>query len=99
MLDKRKLEFIFKHYGLENQIEKLEEEARELCFELMEMHYNYETIINHDFIEEMADVYVMLSQFMTVPEYKEKILKVANQKIDRQLRRIHKELDKDNEVV
>ena len=98
MLDKRKLEFIFKHYEFKNQLDKLSEECDELFVEIQQAEFeaysNLKTVL-----EEMADVYVLISQFMTVPEYKEKILKEANKKIARQLRRIYAEKEKKVNII
>lgn len=97
MLDRLKLETIFKYYGLDSQLRKLEEEITELKKEIF---YFYEKDkISNNILEEMADVLHLILQFMTVPECKEKIEKMLKFKNDRQLRRIHTEIDKKNEVV
>lgn len=97
-----KLLEIINHYGVNNQQRKLEEEV----FELQEAISIYETVHNWDsegffmaivpdkehIIEEIADVTVMLLQFK---EYYHidgnDILKIMNEKIDRQLERLKNE--------
>jgi NTP pyrophosphatase (non-canonical NTP hydrolase) len=100
MLNKDKLKQIFGYYGELNQILKLQEEARELDDSVEDVIVIDGEIGSlsvrassdkDDFIEELADVYVLISQFLMQPIYKEKILKIANMKIDRQLKRIKKE--------
>jgi len=54
---KEKLDHIFKTFGFEKQIEKLREEVEELYQEL----FTYDN--EEKLIDEMADVYIILSQF------------------------------------
>ena len=99
MLDKLKLETIFKHYNEEHQLNKLYEELSELMFELEKDELVIYKGLDDLSLEEMADVLHLILQFMTVPEYKEKIEKQLKFKNERQLRRIQQEKDKKNEVV
>ena len=97
-----KLLKIINHYKVNNQLRKFNEES----FELEEIILDYEfsqdnfprqteickeQFLNH-IAEEIADVMVMLSQFK---EYYHidgnEILKIMNEKIDRQIGRIEKE--------
>ena len=90
-----KLLNIFYHYGIFNQMKKLNEE----CYELIEAinDFMYETddkklldCYNH-VTEEFADVMVVLEQFKTHYELdNERIMEIMEQKIDRQLERIEK---------
>ena len=95
-----KLLEIINHYEVNNQLKKLNEE----CYELIEAIKNYECDkyfgVPQEFLniaktyieEEFADVMVMLCQFK---EYYQidgnEIIKVMNEKIDRQLKRIERE--------
>ncbi|MFW9872173.1 MAG: hypothetical protein ACFFG0_03650 [Candidatus Thorarchaeota archaeon] len=88
MLDKKKLEAIYKHYGFVNQVLKVKEETEELRFACTSDKIE-------DFLEELADVYVLISQFLAQSEFKDKIIKIANYKIDRELRRIINETEKE----
>ena len=79
---------IIKHYGYENQLNKLVEELREL-----------ETVIindptNEDHIqEEMADVINLLGQIITHKDWFDNISLIKEFKINRQLKRIAKDLE------
>ena len=79
---------IIKHYGYENQLNKLVEELREL-----------ETVIindptNEDHIqEEMADVINLLEQIITHKDWFDNISLIKEFKINRQLKRIAKDLE------
>ena len=77
-----KLLTIFNTYGKSHQVSKLLEEVGELI----------ETIMNEDkenMVQELADVEVMLLQFKEHYHINgNDILKIMNEKIDRQLNRI-----------
>ena len=85
---------IIKHYGIKAQLKYFQSEI----FELNEAIINAEYLpfqspqdISH-ITEEIADVIVMLSQFKEYYHIEEKdILKIMEEKIDRQLKRIEKE--------
>lgn len=90
-----KLLSIFYHYGIFNQMKKLNEE----CYELIEAinDFMYETddkklIDRYNHVqEEFADVMVVLEQFKAHYEMNnDKIMEIMEQKIDRQLERIEK---------
>lgn len=77
-----KLEKIFNHYGYSHQQKKLIEECSELIRAVARED-------DENFIEELADVSVLTEQFLNhFPKYKEKFLKIKQEKIDRQLKRI-----------
>lgn len=101
-----KLLKIINHYGVNHQQRKLNEEAFELQEAIIEKEY-YSTYFDVDnegitiaeregltkhIAEEIADIEVMLLQFK---EYYEidgnDILKIMNEKIDRQIERIKNE--------
>ena len=88
---KDKLLQIIRHYGINNQQRKLEEEVFELqqaiiTQELDESGYNYE--IKH-IAEEIADCYVLLEQFRHYYSLNdEDIINNMDFKINRQIERI-----------
>lgn len=92
---KDKLLKIINHYGVNHQLRKFQEEVFELneaiikneCDEYKDIKSN----INH-IAEEIADCFVMIEQF--IEYYKidnNDILKILEEKIDRQLKRIEDE--------
>lgn len=78
---------IFKHYGYETQLRKLNEENYELLQALIE---NNNVIIDEEQImEEIADVLVVIQQFIAFFDLDiEKIKKIENFKVRRTLLRI-----------
>ena len=99
-----KLKEIIDHYGVASQQKKLAEEV----FELQEAIKNYQDFdeansmyegdlytipkFRDDIIEEMADVFVLLNQFIVF--YKitdEELNSIIKYKVNRQLERINKE--------
>lgn len=96
---KNKLLQIINHYGIENQLKKLNEESFELIeaithFRYVEVYkgthackYHYKHIK-----EEIADNLVLLSQFILYYEINlDEIEEIFKQKVDRQLKRIKKD--------
>lgn len=76
---------IISHYGYNNQLRKLNEE----CFELEEALILSE---KESITEEVADVMVMLYQFIEFYGItNDEIKKIMKQKINRQLKRMEKE--------
>lgn len=85
-----KLLQIFNHYGLKNQLKKLSEEVYELQEAILLDEGDYDSL-DH-ITEELADVYVLLSQFETKYEInQEKLIDMQAYKINRTLRRIENE--------
>lgn len=85
---------IFNHYGVSKQLKKFNEES----FELMEAIIDYENSIGskQHIIEEIADVFVLLRQFIEYYEITyDDIDIIRKQKIERQLKRIEEENMKD----
>ena len=88
---------IIKHYGINNQQRKLEEEVFELQEAITAYENDYEGLnmgndTNH-IAEEIADVAVLLNQFIDYYDLdSEKIQEIANYKIRRQLERIKNEV-------
>jgi len=85
-----KLFEIINHYGVIPQLRQFNEE----CFELIEAIYEheFEQVSNKEhIIEEIADVFVMLEQFIVYYDidYKKEIMPIEDFKIERQLGRIN----------
>lgn len=82
MTQEQKLKKIFNHFGRENQAEKLVEEANELLQAIQKGD-------EENFEEELADVLVVIGQFMITFDYLEdKLSKTVNEKVERTLKRI-----------
>lgn len=96
---------IIKHYGVNHQQRKLNEEVFELQEAILKAEYyiprkddsftkincNLDAYVNH-ITEEIADVMVMLGQFVSY--YKidnDSINEIMSQKIERQLKRMEEE--------
>jgi NTP pyrophosphatase (non-canonical NTP hydrolase) len=80
---------ILKHYGFEDQREILVEECAELIQLVSKMKRNGEKISNN-FIEELADVSIMIEQMRQALNDEEtaQFLKMQDYKINRQIARI-----------
>lgn len=84
---------IINHYGINNQLKQFNEES----YELIEAILNHEWLkekrledINH-VVEEIADVLVMVSQFVEYYQIEEEMLDwYMNYKVKRQLERMKK---------
>ena len=88
------LRFILGHYGIRPQIDKLREELRELDEAAGAKCENGELAeAARHFIEELADVTIMIEQMKLAMTTEEQALyyTIINQKIERQLRRIANE--------
>ena len=86
---KAKAAAIISHYGAKHQLLKLAEECAELtqqCMKCFDLDLQY----SEDFIEELADVKVMLMQFESIlsPAFAEMYEKIITEKLDRQLKRM-----------
>lgn len=79
---------ILKHYGFEAQQEKLVEECEELIEAAQGEDYD-------SFIEELADVTIMIEQMLISlePEQLEQYKKMLDYKLGRTLERIKNEID------
>lgn len=88
-----KLRIILNHYGIEGQLWKLQEECGELIDAVNEMkQIDCEKTVKH-YIEELADVAIMVEQMklaLTVEESAE-FWKWVDYKLNRQLGRIEHE--------
>lgn len=95
-----KLLKIINHYGVNNQQRKLEEEVFELQEAIINAQHNIlfgvcrrpSDRVIQNIAEEIADVFVMVCQFKEYYDIDGKdILKIVNEKIDRQLGRMEDE--------
>ena len=78
---------IIKHYGFKNQQKKLQEEVFELQEAISLQKYGEDTI--EHITEEIADVFVLLDQFVAYYDINpEEIKKIFEYKINRQIGRI-----------
>lgn len=81
------------HYGLESQLDMLQEE----CAELIQAASKYRRNSSADIMEEIADVYIMLDQIVYLLDKKhsvdfyECVSLWMEKKVRRQLERIEKE--------
>ena len=83
---------IMQHYGAKHQLLKLAEECAELTQQCMKC-FDYNIAYHEDFVEELADVKVMLMQFESIltPAFAELYEKIIREKLDRQMERIESE--------
>ena len=83
---------IMQHYGAKHQLLKLAEECAELTQQCMKC-FDYNIAYHEDFVEELADVKVMLMQFESIltPAFAELYEKIIREKLDRQIERIESE--------
>ena len=80
---------IIEHYGAKHQLLKLAEECAELTQQCMKC-FDINLAYHEDFVEELADVKIMLTQFESIltPAFAELYEKIIKEKLDRQLERI-----------
>lgn len=108
MQTKNKLREIINYYGVNNQQRKLQEEVFELqeAITIHELKQSVEYEIpltelvdtREQIVEEMSDIYVILYQFAEIYDItNEEIKKIMTQKINRQIDRIEKEIEEENE--
>lgn len=88
--DYSKLDGIFNHFGMDNQLFKLYEELSELKFEINKLNtFKQDYLTKQNFAEELADVLVMCLQFYhSSPEFREKVNLAMLEKQIRTLERI-----------
>lgn len=96
---KKEMETIAKHYGFHNQQLKLIEELEEL---LVEARIDSETRdidmepttwgkgIDTSYIEEIADVWIMLNQIIFLTDTKKEVRRMVEYKLSRQLQRMER---------
>ena len=83
---------IMEHYGARHQLMKLCEECGELIQQAAKCA-DKEMDYNEDMIEEMADVTIMIMQFMSILPRVDYALfrQIIREKLDRQIKRIESE--------
>lgn len=83
---------IMEHYGARHQLLKLAEECAELIQQCVKC-FDYNIAYHEDFVEELADVKIMLTQFESIltPAFAELYEKIITEKLDRQINRIESE--------
>lgn len=83
---------IIQYYGAQHQLIKLCEECGELIQQAAKCA-DKETDYNEDMIEEMADVTIMIMQFMSILPRVDYALfrQIIREKLDRQIERIESE--------
>lgn len=91
-IDEEKVKKIADYYGWNSQLKQLAEECSELSVE--SLHYIREGRGIERISEEMADVLIMIQQIVyLIGHGYEDIEKYAEFKLDRQLRRIDREVE------
>lgn len=87
-----KLEQIFDFYGRENQFCILQEECAELIQAISKYRRNNDDFSYRNFIEELADVSIMIQQFLVKTRkskrFQDEFQGFINEKIERQLQRM-----------
>lgn len=83
---------IIEYYGAKHQLLKLAEECAELTQQCMKC-FDINIAYHEDFVEELADVKIMLTQFESIltPAFAELYEKIIREKLDRQIERIESE--------
>lgn len=83
---------IIEYYGAKHQLLKLAEECGELIQQCMKC-FDYNIAYHEDFVEEMADVTIMIMQFMSIlPQVDYALFRqIIREKLDRQIERIESE--------
>lgn len=83
---------IIEYYGAKHQLLKLVEECAELTQQCMKC-FDINIAYHEDFVEELADVKIMLTQFESIltPAFAELYEKIIREKLDRQIERIESE--------
>lgn len=85
-----RLTTVLNHYGISAQLDKTFEEINEFERELYELKYcGYENI--HGFIDEAADVLIMLSQIIEGTCTQKQVKERIDYKLNRQISRIEEE--------
>lgn len=87
---KEKYLTIIEHYGVHNQLKKINEELFEFCEAVYEADFTLENVGHVE--EELADIFVLLEQFRAYYDLNlEKVSEIMKCKVERQLKRIQKE--------
>lgn len=91
-IQEKRIGEILHHYGAQAQRRQLVEECAELIQAVTKLERNPNTTTLYNFIEELADVEIMLEQMRQTLTDRERdtMLRIENAKINRQLQRIAK---------
>lgn len=79
---------IAEHYGFEAQADKSIEEMAELIVEIKHMKYGKASENFQNFVEELADVKIMIDQLYFMSNFDGDVSKEIDRKLDRQMKRI-----------
>ena len=91
MITDERIKTIADHYGLKKQMRQLAEECSELAVEASHSARKGTTV---KIIEEIADVEIMIEQIIHLAEIDRKdIQECIDYKLDRQIKRIEKEVE------
>lgn len=96
-LDER-IKTIANHYGFEAQAEKSIEEMAELIVEIKHMKKGIVSPNFQKFVEELADVKIMIDQLHFLSNSGGDVSKEIERKLERQMKRIDKELEDKKDV-
>jgi hypothetical protein len=88
---KQQCKQIFKHYGTENQLEKLKEELNELYEAVVDFQENQSEVNRNHLAEELADVEIVSKQIKSAVVGDEIVNQFVQYKLNRQLKRIEDE--------
>lgn len=86
-MDER-IKTIAEHYGFEAQAEKSIEEMAELIVEIKHMKKGMASENFQNFVEELADVKIMIDQLYFFANFDGDVSKEIGRKLDRQMKRI-----------
>ena len=87
MIDER-IKTIAEHYGFEAQADKSIEEMAELIVEIKHMKKGKASENFQNFVEELADVKIMIDQLYFMSNFDGDVSKEIDRKLDRQMKRI-----------
>lgn len=96
-LDER-MKTIADHYGFEAQAEKSIEEMAELIVEIKHMNKGMVSPNFQKFVEELADVKIMIDQLYFLSNFDGDVSKEIERKLQRQMKRIEKEKEVKKDV-
>ena len=96
-LDER-MKIIANHYGFEAQAEKSIEEMAELIVEIKHMKKGMVSPNFQKFVEELADVKIMIDQLYLLANFNGDVGDEIGRKLERQLKRIDKEKEDKKDV-
>lgn len=85
---------IAEHYGFEAQADKSIEEMAELIVEIKHMKKGKASENFQNFVEELADVKIMIDQLYFMSNFDGDVSKEIDRKLNRQMKRIEDENDR-----